>query len=288
MSEHPGTYDFPPFRPPNEASSALIKQLEEVKRDVKKARRIYGEAESIFLGDSDNLVHNDLPEIAAFIRETFPEAKRTTAYARAKTILGRKIEFLTAACNAGLDRLHIGMESGDAATLERLGKGVTPEEIVEAGRKAREAGFEVSFYVLSGAGGKDRWKEHAVESARVLNAIGPDFIRLRTLTIQHGTPLREKLEKGEFVLTPPLERLKEVRLFIETSDLESCYLASDHLTNYLWAGKDIIYRGVAGNLPDDKRGMLETLRQAVTFIESTGAEIKDSNRLYEEGIIRAL
>jgi radical SAM superfamily enzyme YgiQ (UPF0313 family) len=305
-------YDFPPFRPPNEAGSALIritrgcpwnkcefcsmykrvkfelKPLEEVKSDVEKARRIYPEAESIFLGDSDNLVHKDLPEIVSTIRKTFPEARRITAYARAKTILRKKMEFLTAVRKAGLDRLHFGLESGDRAVLKNLCKGVTPEEMIEAGRKAKLAGFEVSFYVISGAGGKERWREHAVNSARVLNEIEPDFIRLRTLTVQNGTPLKEKQEKGIFVITPPLERLEEVRLFVRKLVLKDCYLASDHLTNYLWAGGTIVYKGVAGTLPQDKKAMLKTLSQAIEFIESAGLEVKDSNQLYEEGFLTAL
>jgi radical SAM superfamily enzyme YgiQ (UPF0313 family) len=305
-------YDFPPFRPPNEARSVLIrltrgcpwnkcefcamykqvkfeiKPLEEVKSDVLKARQIYPAASSMFLGDSDNLVHNNLPEIMAFIREAFPEVERVTAYARAKTILRRKMDFLVAVRKAGLDRLHIGLESGDAVVLERLRKGVTPEEMIEAGRKAKEAGFDVSFYVLCGAGGKDRWREHAEGSARVLNKARPDFIRLRTLTIQNGTPLREKKDKGDFAVTPPLERLKEVELFIASLALKDCFLASDHLTNYLWAGDTVFYRGVAGELPGDKEAMLQAVRRAVEFIKSTALEIKDSNQLYEEGLITAL
>jgi len=265
-----------------------IKPLEEVKKDVKKARQIYRAAQSIFLGDSDNLVHKQLPEIVAFIRETFPDIKRVTAYARAKTILGRKTEFLTAVRKAGLDRLHIGLESGDAIVLEWLCKGVTPEEAIEAGRKAKEAGFEVNFYVISGAGGKERWREHALNSARVLNNIGPEFIRLRSLTIKEGTPLKEKLDKGEFVITPPLERLKEVQLFIKTLDLKGCFLASDHMTNFLWAGNAIFYRGVAGDLPNDKKVMLKTLSKALDFIESTELEVKDSNQLLKEGFITSL
>jgi len=312
MPKNLSTYDFPPYRPPNEAFSALIrvtrgcpwnkcefcfmykqikfekKPLEEVKNDVEKARQLYKRAKSIFLGDSDNLVHKDLPEIVAFIKQTFPEIKRVTTYARVKTILRQKMEFLIAVRKAGLDRLHIGLESGDAVVLERLGKGVTPKDMIEAGLRAKKAGFEVSFYVICGAGGKERWKEHALNSARVLNQIRPDFIRLRTLTLQHGTPLREKLIKGEFSTIPPLERLKEVRLFLENLDLEDCYLASDHLTNYLWAGKDIFYRGVAGNLPHDKEEMLKTVQQAIEFIESTDLRIKDSNQWYEEGFISSL
>lgn len=306
------TYDFPPYRPPNEADSALIritrgcpwnrcafcfmykslrfeaKSLEEVKKDVNKARQIYKTANSIFLGDSDNLVHKDLPEIVAYIKETFPEAERKTAYARAKTVLMRKMEFLIKTRKAGLDRLHIGLESGDPLVLEWLCKGARPDEMIKAGQKARKAGFEVSFYVLSGAGGRNRWKEHALNSARVLNEAMPDFIRLRTLTLKQGTPLKDKLERGEFEITPPLERLKEVRLFIESLTVKKCYLASDHVTNYLWAGGSVIYRGVAGHLPADKKGMIQTLDEAIRFIESTESEIKDSNRLYEEGFLTAL
>jgi radical SAM superfamily enzyme YgiQ (UPF0313 family) len=305
-------YDFPPFRPPNEARSALIrltrgcpwnrcefcamykqvkfeaKPFEEVRSDILKARQIYPAASSIFLGDSDNLVHVNLPEIMAFIREIFPEVERVTAYARAKTVLRRGLDFLVAVRKAGLDRLHIGLESGDAVVLERLRKGVRPEEMIKAGRKAKEAGFEVSFYVLCGAGGEDRWREHAEGSARVLNESTPDFIRLRTLTIQNGTPLKEKKDKGNFVVTPPLERLREVELFIASLTLKDCFLASDHLTNYLWAGEEVFYRGVAGELPGGKEAMLKAVRCAIEFIEKTALEIKDSNQLYEEGLITSL
>jgi len=312
MSKNSKTYDFPPYRPPNEAFSALIritrgcpwnqcafcfmyknikfeiKRLEEVKNDVKEARQIYRRAKHIFLGDSDNLLHKNLPEIVAFIKKIFPECKRITTYARAKTILRQKLEFLISVRKAGLDRLHIGLESGDVVVLERLCKGLNPKEMIEAGLKAKKAGFEVSFYVISGAGGKDCWKDHALNSARVLNKIRPDFIRLRTLTLQHGTPLKEKLMRGEFTVIPPIERLKELKLFLQHLDLEDCYLTSDHLTNYLWAGNDVFYRGVAGNLPNDKQEMLKDVQQAIEYIESTDLKIKDSNQLYEEGFISSL
>jgi radical SAM superfamily enzyme YgiQ (UPF0313 family) len=306
------SYDFPPFRPPNEANSGLIritrgcpwnrcefcamykhqkfvsKSLQEVKEDVEQARQIYGAVGTIFLGDSDNLVHKDLPEIVAFIRKTFPETQRITTYARAKTILHRKMDFLEAVRKAGLDRLHLGLESGDGIVLERLNKGAKPEEMTQAGKKAKAAGFEVSFYVLSGAGGKDRWREHAINSARVLNSAKPDFIRLRTLTIQHRTPLDEKLRKGEFILTPPLERLKEVKLFLETLEVKNCFLASDHMTNYLWAGNTVVYRGVTGSLLADKERMIETLKASIDYIQLSDEEIKDSNLLYREGLISSL
>lgn len=305
-------YDFPPYRPPNEAPSILIrvtrgcpwnkcafcdmykdrrfqkKPLEEVRRDVVKARELYGARETIFLGDSDNLLHRDLPEILRFIRETFPEARRVTCYARAKTLLRKEMSFLKACREAGLDRLHIGLESGDAAVLERFCKGATPEEMVGGGRKAKDAGFEISEYVLSGAGGPDGWKGHALASADVLNQISPDFIRLRTITVQRGTPLWRIMERGEFGLTPPLDRLREVEAFIEALEVEGCELHSDHMTNYLWADGHIVYFGVHGDLPGDKGAMLEVVRGAISFIEDCDLEVKDSNDLYREGKIVGL
>ena len=309
---HAPEYDYPPFRPPNEAGSALIRitrgcpwnkcefcgmyketkferrPREEVLGDIRRAREIYGRARTIFLADSDNLVHRDLPELVSEIRRVFPEAERLTAYARAKTVLNRKAEFLKAVREAGLDRLHIGLESGDPVVLERMRKGATPQEMIEGGRKALEAGFEVSFYVLCGAGGKDRWKEHARESARVVNAVGPDFIRFRTLTVMDGTPLAEKKRSGEFTLTPPLERLREVELFIDTLDVEDCHLASDHMTNWLWAGGKMVYSGVSGDLPGDKEAMLREVREAIARVDASEEPVTDSNTLYEEGAIRHL
>lgn len=305
-------YDAPPYRPPNEARSALVritrgcpwnrcefctmyknirfevKPLEEVKRDIVKASELYVRARSVFLGDSDNLARNDLPEIVAFVRENFPDASRLTTYARAKTIVKRKMEFLRAVREAGLERLHIGLESGDPVVLERLAKGTTPEEMIEAGRKAREAGFEISYYVLCGAGGSDLWREHALGSARVLSEARPDFIRLRTLTILEGSPLSRKMKQGEFSPLGPLERLMEVKLFLENLSLEGAFLASDHLTNYLWAGGAIVYRGISGELPGDKAEMLATISRAIAFVEATDLEVKDSNRLYAEGHLTAL
>jgi radical SAM superfamily enzyme YgiQ (UPF0313 family) len=307
-----GYYDFPPFRPPNEAESALIrvtrgcpwnrcafcamykhltfeqKSFEEIKQDVLSARKIYGKAQTIFLGDSDNLIHKDLPEIVAFIRKIFPEVQRITSYARAKTILRNKLDFLVAARQAGLDRLHLGLESGDPIILKRMCKGASPEQMIKGGQKAKKAGFEISFYLLNGAGGKDRWKEHAKESARVLNEASPHFIRLRTLTIQRGTPLDDKLRLGEFNLSSPLETLKEVMLFLQKLDLKDCYLASDHLSNYIWVGQNIIYRGIAGSLPEDKPTMLKTVKRAITTVQSSPFPVKDSNKLYREGVLYGL
>jgi len=305
-------YDAPPFRPPNEAGSALIrvtrgcpwnrctfcamykaekfvaKPLEEIKADVLEARELFGKARTIFLGDSDNLAHKDLAEIVSCIRRAFPESRRITTYARARTVARRSPDFLRKVREAGLDRLHFGLESGDSVVLDRLCKGATPEDMIEAARKAKAAGFEVSFYVLSGAGGAGRWREHAANSALVLNEAAPEYIRLRTLTVLAGTPLDEEMRAGRFELTSPLERLEEVRLFVENLELSGCFLASDHLTNYLWDGDTVIYRGIAGELPEEKERMLRVVDRAIARIKDSDSEIRDANRLYREGIITQL
>lgn len=305
-------YDPPPFRPPNESNSALIrvtrgcpwnrcefcamyksirfevKPLDIIKKEVQTARYIFGGAATIFIGDSDNLVHNELPQIVTHIRSIFPEAKRITTYARAKTIVRRKMEYLKAVRAAGLDRLHLGLESGDQLVLDRLQKGSSTQEMVQAGIKAKQAGFEVSYYVLSGAGGITHWQEHATNTAQVLNEAQPDYIRLRTLTVQHQTPLREKLSSGEFKHISPKLRILETKLLLDKLSANDCFLASDHMTNFLWADHEIIYRGISGLLPKEKSRMLQTLNRTIEFLDSTDRTIKDSQQLYQEGIINQL
>ena len=305
-------YDFPPYRPPNEASSALIRAtrgcpwnrclfctmyktlrfqprpLEEVKKDVDTAVRIYPGAQTVFIADSDSLAMKDSEEIIRHIRMRFPKAKRITSYARATTLMRLGAARLSKLRTAGLTRVHVGLESGDADTLSFLKKGATPQEMIAGGRAAKEAGLELSLYVLIGAGGTDRLKEHAVGSARVCNEIQPDFIRLRTLIVQHGSLLEEKMRTGQYRPTSPLEKLTEVRLFLEHLAVQDCELASDHHTNYLWAGNRLVYRGIQGMLPAEKHRMMNVLDKTLQLLSHTTEEILDATMLYERGMISSL
>lgn len=309
-------YDFTPYRPPSESESILLritrgcpwnrcafcsmykdvkfelKSAEEIGRDVSAALGLYGQyglaGRNIFIGDSDSLVFSGFADAVLLVRQTFPEAGRITTYARARTLLQRSDEELADVKEAGLDRLHTGLESGDAETLKRLRKGASPAEMINAGKKAKDAGFELSEYVLVGAGGRDRLEEHALGSARVLNDIQPDFVRPRTLVAMHGTPLRKEQDSGDFVPTTPVEKLLEIRLFLETLELENCVLASDHHTNYIRAGARIIYPGLNGTLPKDKDSMLSQLDSAIALIEAGKFEPEDANMLYESGMVTGL
>jgi len=305
-------YDFPPYRPPNEAASALIRasrgcpwnkclfctmyktlkfkprSVEEVKRDIDKAAEIYKGAKTVFVADSDSLAMKNIDEIIQHIKLRFPDADRITSYARAKTLMKLGNERLKKIKEAGLTRVHVGLESGDKKTLEFMQKGATPEEMIAGGKAAKTAGLELSFYILIGAGGKDRLKEHAMESARVCNEANPDFIRLRTLVIQHGSLLEEKKNAGQYKPTSPIEKLQEVRMLIENLQVKQCELASDHFTNNIWVDNQVVYRGVYGILPQDKQDMLDILNHALDFLSVTDGEILDATILYDRGMIQSL
>ncbi|MCU0596147.1 MAG: radical SAM protein, partial [Desulfobacterota bacterium] len=212
------SYDPPPYRPPSEASSLLFRvtrgcpwnqctfcsmykdlpfekrPVEEVLQDIDTLREFSrGGVPTVFMGDSNSLVleTKTLVEILQYLYKTFPSVQRVTSYARARTLGKKSMEELKAIRQAGLTRLHIGLETGDPELLEQIKKGATPEQMVEGALRAKQAGFEVSLYVLAGIGGEKKWRQHAEGTAKVLNQVSPHFIRIRTYVPTPGSPLWE-------------------------------------------------------------------------------------------------
>ncbi len=185
-----------------------------------------------FLQDANslNMPSEHMLEVLKHIKKQLPSLERITSYARSKTIYRKKPEELKAMNSAGLTRLHVGFETGDDELLKYVQKGVTAEQQAQAGIMAKQAGFEVSDYVMIGLGGRDMQDQHARNSAKVLNKINPDFIRLRPFAIGPDLPLFEDYEKGIFKLTSPHERLRELQLFLENLDVTS-RLCFDHFLN---------------------------------------------------------
>lgn len=211
---------------------------------------LYRGGGSVFLQDANSLVlrTEDLAEILACIRETFPMVTRITTYARAKTAAKKTVPELVRLREAGLSRIHIGMETGYDPLLKFIAKGVSAAEQVEAGQKIREAGLSLCEYVMPGLGGR-RWsREHALETARALNRIGPDHIRMRTLQVVPRTLLDEKVREGSFEPLDDEAILREIRLFIETLAGIETQIVSDHILNLL--------EELAGRLPDDRERLL--------------------------------
>ena len=205
---------------------------------------------SVFIQDANSIIMktDDLVEVLSFIREKFPGIKRITSYCRSKTASRKSVEEFKRLHDVGLTRIHIGLETGYDPLLTFIRKGVTAAEHIEGGKRIRASGISLSEYVMPGLGG-DRWsKEHAEETAKVLNQINPHFIRLRSLHVVPGTDLYEMMEKGEFRPAGDEEVLREIRLFIENLDGIESTIASDHILNLL--------EEIEGMLPDDKGKLL--------------------------------
>lgn len=209
--------------------------------------------ESLFLQDADSMIMktDDLVKVLLHIRKQFPSLTRVTTYARAHTVSRKSAEEMQRLFNAGLNRIHMGMESGSDEVLKLIQKGVTAERQIDAGRKAMDAGFEVSFYVMPGSGGKELSDKNARESARVINAVNPTFIRLRSTIPVPGTPLFSLMEEGKWTPLTEEEKVREIRLFIQELEGITGRLTSDHIMNLL--------EDVEGDFPHEKEAMLEII-----------------------------
>ncbi len=227
-----------------------------------------GVVKHAFIADSNSVImkSEDLAEIIRFLYEAFPTLERVTSYARAKTLVKKSMEDLQLLREAGLNRLHVGLETGDEELLKIIQKGATPDEMILGGKKALQAGFELSEYVMPGLGGQEKWEQHARGTARVLNEINPHFIRLRTLFAVPGTPLAGRYERGEFSQQTIEGLLKEVRLMIEELTVSADFVVSDHIANrYMW--------GIDGKPSLDKKRMLKA-------VDSLIAAAKESHEKY--------
>jgi radical SAM superfamily enzyme YgiQ (UPF0313 family) len=236
-----------------------IRSVDAVKRDIDTAHKLYHDrVETVFIGDSDSLVMQTEPlcRILKYLGTVFPSKTRVTSYARAGTLKRRSLDNLKRLREAGLTRLHIGLESGSDAILKNIRKGASRETMIKGCRKAKKAGFQISLYVLAGIGGEEMWREHAEETAEVINEIGPDFIRVRTLTPQPGTDVYRWMEEGTFIMPSPETVLKEQEKLINRITTSTEYL-SDHVSNYA---------PVNGQIPEDKEAMLSIISDTLQHL----------------------
>jgi radical SAM superfamily enzyme YgiQ (UPF0313 family) len=229
-----------------------------------------GGLESIFIQDANSLIiqPKNLIEILQHLRKRFPEIKRITSYARSQTVFRMKEEDLKAIGDAGLNRIHIGMESGCDEVLKMVKKGVTKQQHIQAGVNVKKAGIELSEYYMPGLGGRKYLKEHAWETADALNRINPDFIRMRTLAIPNHCPLFEDWQEGRFEKSREVEVVREILMFMESLDGITSMVKSDHILN--------LFQDLEGKLPDDKERMIDMLR---TFLSMD----RERQRLYQVG-----
>ncbi len=214
----------------------------------------YGGMTSIFLQDANSLIikPQDLVDILKHLKKRFPWVKRITSYARSHTVARIRDRDLRAMFHAGLNRIHIGLESGSDAVLKKVAKGVTKAGQIKAGLKIKQAGMELSEYVMPGLGGRALSRNHALETADALNQINPDFIRLRTLAIPNRVPLFDACAHGLFDKCSDQMAAREILLFLETLEGITSRIKSDHVLN--------LFQEIEGRLPDDKASMMAVIQ----------------------------
>jgi len=224
---------------------------------------------TVFLQDADSLImkSDHMIQVLKHLKTCFPTIERITSYGRSRTIVRKPVSDLEKICQAGLDRLHIGLETGDAALLKKIKKGATPEDHIKGGRKAIEAGFQVSEYWMPGLGGKTMSKNHAKNTASVLNQINPHYIRSRPFTPRPGTIFFEKASKNELERMTSKEQLLEIKQTLEGLDVSSrvCF---DHAGNF-WTGPNgrlLLSQGYEGyQFPEEKQNLLELLEKGILY-----------------------
>ena len=274
-------YKGPIYRPPSEADSLLIqatigcphnrctfcmvykngpkyrvRPVANIKQDMVEAKKIYGpHVRTMFLPAGNTIAMNtkNLADVCCFARTTFPRLERITVYGSSQFIHRKGPDKLGQLAKSGLGRIHVGLESGDDVILKHIRKGTYAQEQIEAGKWLMAAGIELSLYVILGIGGRERTSQHAKETARVINEIAPDFVRLRTFVPKINTPILDDVLAGRLKMLAPHGVLRETKTFLEGLTIKT-FLASDHYTNYI---------NLHGRLPQDRPRLLKEINHAL-------------------------
>jgi radical SAM superfamily enzyme YgiQ (UPF0313 family) len=310
-------YEQGVIRPPSEASSILIRvtrncpwnkclfcpaykgvkfskrTVEEVNNDIDSMAdelRGYSGVKTAFLQDADSLIlpADDLVAILNHLKEKFPKIDRITTYARARTLSHKSVNDLKRLKQAGLTRIHTGMESGSVTVLQMIKKGMTPEEVVTGGRHVMDAGIELSEYIMPGVAGKILSEEHAIETANLLNLIRPHFIRVRTFAMHPQSPMQKMVREGTFVPLTDDEIVAEIRLLVNHLDsVHSYFSCNDFSLNLLMQ--------VDGFLDEKKESMLKELdaflsmtkrqRQVYTLLHYAGYSRYPLSVVYDQNVL---
>lgn len=243
-----------------------IRDIEDIFKDIDDARKYMRNVRSIFLIDGNVLALKTdfLLKILDKVTATFPECKKISVYAGLNDLRRKSVEELKQLKEAGLTKVYTGLESGDAQTLELINKGLTPEQAQKGMAHAKVAGIEVLISIIFGIGGKERSKEHIVETTQLLNILQPEELAPMALTIQPGTILEQQVESGEFIQATPLQILEEEKYLLENlEDFEMVYWG-DHSNNIAT---------LRGMLPSNRDFFLEKVDQAIAHHPVTGQKV---------------
>ena len=273
-------YHEPVFRPPSEAYSLIlqvtlgcawnkcafcemyssksfkVRQETEVFKEIDSLRQYSSQVRKIFLADGNALVlsFDRLEIILDKLNQTFPKLNRVSAYASAKDILAKSEEELSILAKKGLKLLYVGVESGDDELLECINKGEDSTSTAKALVKARKAGIKLSVMIINGLGGEVYSQQHALNSAKLINKIQPEYLSTLVLSYPNGEENYKSKFKGEFISLNTISLIAEMKIFIENLELENTVFRSDHASNYLV---------LRGNLNRDKHDLLERINNVL-------------------------
>ena len=271
-------YDAPLYRPPSEAKSLIFqvtlgcsfnecsfcdmyrskeyseRSWEEVKTEIDLMARTLPDTTRIFLADGDalNLSTDYMVKIVEYIYQKFPNLERVSCYAMPMNLLKKTPEGLDMMKKAGLNRLYLGIETGNDIILKKVTKGATQTTMIKACNKAKDAGFTLSCMVILGLGGSKYTKENAVDTAKVINVIQPDYVGALTLYLENGIK-EEFLTKfeGVFERLTDSQAIDELELLISEISVDSeIVFRANHGSNAY---------NIGGTFPNDKQKMLEKI-----------------------------
>lgn len=209
--------------------------------------------QSVFFQDGNSILMppDQMIEVLEYLRSTFPQIQRITSYARSDTINRLSLERLTRYRELGLNRFHIGLETGNDYILKLMHKGVDKATQIQAGKKAKAAGIEINEFYMPNMGGREYARESALDTADVMNQVDPDFIRIRSMALAPQLEMYADYESGLLTRPNDIETIQEIRLFIENLHGITSVVDSDHILNILLE--------LRGKLPGDKDKLLATI-----------------------------
>jgi radical SAM superfamily enzyme YgiQ (UPF0313 family) len=246
------------FCPTYKGEKFRIKSFEEIREDIREAARLSQRRPigKVFLvgGDALILPQPRLVEILTELRDNIRGIRRVGLYANAKSVRKKNPEQLKELHDLGLGIAYLGVESGSASVLEKIRKGATPQQLVDAGQKLKEAGISLSVTVLLGIGGEEGSTEHALSTANILTEMDPDYTGALTLMLVPGTPLHDDWKAGRFILPDQYGFLEELGIMIGRSRFTNCFFTSNHASNYL---------PIRARLPEEKEATVQLIREVV-------------------------
>lgn len=250
------------------AKKFRMRKVEEVIEDLRDARTRYKHIDKIFLADGDALIMptDRLVAILKAVRTLFPECNRVTIYGSAKSILLKSEEELSLLKQNGLYMIYLGVESGDDEILAKINKGVSAAEMIMAGKKVKSVGMKISCTIISGLGGKEKWREHAKNSAKLMNEIDPDYLGLLTLMISDKVPMAKEIKEGRLTLLSPKEVMVETYELAKGLNLTNCVFRSNHASNYV---------SLAAILDKEREVLLDEIK---SFIDGKDMYIEEDYR----------